>query len=460
MYRLVYNVIQLTLVIFFSTIVYAQTKPEAKIDNKPDSYYLKQFQEAFERIQRDYIHVPNRQEMTDEAINGMLSSLDPYSGYFTDDDLEFFINQTDGEFGGIGVEIIYDSGAIKIITPIDDLPAYKAGIRAGDYIVGVNGQLVSNLGFNKAVKEMRGTPGTKLNLLIVKSEENITKEIELTREIVKIKPIKYEIEENDDTSSISYIRVSAFNNQTTSELKKAISEIESNLQKKNKKLLGIILDLRNNPGGLLDQAVAMGEYFLEQGTIVSVHGRDGKNDSSVSAGRFAPKAPNVPIVVLINAGTASAAEIVAGALQDHKRAIIMGTTSFGKGLVQSFTQINPRAAIKITTAKYYTPSGRSINAKGIKPDIYIEEAKVEFAEKENKDNKAFTSSSIKSYLKKYNTEEKNTDEKAEEKPVKDKNDIKTEEEKQAMSDRYKTDYQYARAYDLIRGLIVNSMHKK
>ena len=434
------------MILIIGNIGFAYALEEKPKDNYPDSYYFKQFQDVFQRIEKDYMQIPNRQEMTDEAINGMLRSLDPYSGYFTDDDLTFFLTQTDGEFGGIGVEIIYDSGAVKVITPIDDLPAYKAGIKAGDFIIGVNGQLVSNLGFNKAVKEMRGEPGSKLNLLVVKEEENITKEIELTREIIKIKPIKYDIEE-DDKGGIGYVRIVAFNNYTTSELKKAVSEIENKLKKKKKELRGIILDLRSNPGGLLDEAVAVCEYFLDSGIIVSVKGRDPKNDSTISSGRFVAKAPKVPMVVLINSGTASAAEIVAGALQDHNRAIIIGTTSFGKGLVQTFTQINKRAAVKLTTAKYFTPSGRSINGKGIEPDIYIEDAKVEFAAKEEKE-KSFTSSSIKSYLKKYNIEEK-TEEK------------KTEEAKEhIISEKYRNDYQYARAYDLIRGLIVSDLKRK
>lgn len=434
------NLIFLTLI---ALPVVAAEKDDAKNNNQPSSYYYKQFQDVFQRIEKDYMQVPNRQEMTDEAINGMLRSLDPYSGYFTDDDLDFFITQTDGEFGGIGVEIIFDSGAVKVITPIDDLPAHKAGIRSGDYIIGVNGQLVSNIGFNKAVKEMRGEPGSKLNLLVVKSEENVTKELELTREIVKIKPIKFDIEE-DASGGIGYIRIVAFNNLTTSELKKAVGEIEKNLQKKKKTLNGLILDVRNNPGGLLDQAISVCEYFIDHGIIVSIGGRNKENDSVVSAGRFVTKAPNVPIIVLINGGTASAAEIVAGALQDHRRAIIVGTTSFGKGLVQTFTQISKRAAVKLTTAKYFTPSGRSINAKGIEPDLYIENAKVEFAEKENKE-KSFTNSSVKSYLKKYNT-----DEKLEEK----KPDTEKEHD---MSEKYKGDYQYARAYDLIRGLSINGI---
>ena len=426
---------QAILLLGFTASAYAKEEQE----KHPNSYYFRQFQDVFQRIEKTYIQEPNRQEMTNEAINGMLKSLDPYSGYFTDDDFDFFVNQTDGEFGGIGVEIMPDSGAIKVITPIDDLPAYKAGIRDGDFIVGVNGQLVSTLGFNKAVQEMRGEPGTKLNLLVVKEEENKTEEIELKREVVKIKPIKYEIEE-EDFGGVGYVRIVAFNHQTSTDLKKAITDIEKKLKAKKKTLKGIILDLRSNSGGLFDEATAVSEYFIDHGVIVSVKGRDSSNDAVTSAGRFVAKAPNIPIVAIINSGTASAAEIVAGALQDHKRAVIVGTTSYGKGLVQVFTQIGKRKAVKLTTAKYYTPSGRSINAKGIEPDIYIENAKVEFSEKEDNE-KSFTSSSIKSYLKKYNNDEK----------TEEISDVKEHK----MSQKYKDDYQYARAFDLIRGLVIN-----
>ena len=443
MFCKVITIVQIVFLLLGATIVFAKDKKKDTAQHS-NTYYFRQFQDVFQRIEKDYMQEPERQEMTDEAINGMLRALDPYSGYYTDEDLEFFLNQTDGEFGGIGVEIIHDSGAVKVITPIDDLPAHKAGISAGDYIVGVNGQLVSNMGFNKAVQEMRGEPGTMLNLLVVKEDRHITREVEIKREIVKIKPIKFEIEE-DELGGIGYVRIVAFNNQTSTELKKAVVAIEKELKKKSKSLKGIILDIRNNPGGLFDQAVEICEYFIDHGIIVSTRGRDSKNDSITSAGRFVSKAPKVPIVVLINSGTASAAEIVAGALQDHKRAIIVGTTSFGKGLVQTFTQINKRAAVKLTTAKYYTPNNKSINAEGIKPDVFIENAKVEYAQKDEKET-SFTSSSVKSYLKKYNTDEKVDD------MVKKKD---KEAKEYIMSKKYKNDYQYARAYDLIRGLIIS-----
>jgi len=414
-----------------------------------DQAYFKQFQDVFERIKRDYVQDPDRQKMTDSAINGMLTSLDPHSSYFTDEDLEDFINQTKGEFGGIGVEVIFDNGAVKIISPIDDLPADKAGIKSGDYIIGVNDELVATLGYNKSVKEMRGDPGTKVKLLVIKENEAKPKEIELTREIVKIKPIKTSLEDGD----IAYVRIVTFNEHTVTELKKSVKKLESETAVG---IRGIVLDLRNNPGGLLEQAFAVSEYFIDSGVIVSTKGRGAGNNSVLTASKFVPKAPNVPIVVLINAGSASASEIVAGALQDYKRGLLVGTKSFGKGSVQTFVQVSPRAAVKLTTAKYYTPSGRSIQAEGIEPDIIIEPAKVEYSDQ--KDEKRFSEASLKNYLK--NDKEKD--------PLKDpkssggesdKKDVKTtkSQEPKKPSELYLKDYQYARAYDLIRGLILTKI---
>ena len=405
--------------------------------------YFQQFKNVFKRIEETYIGDLDRQQMINAAINGMLRSLDPYSGYFVEDDFDFIMNQANGKFGGIGIEIVPHNGAIKVITPIDNLPASKAGICKGDYIIGVNGQLVSNLGFNKSVQAIRGIPDTMLTLLVVKRDNNETKEIELKRRIITIKPVNYDIEE-EKFGGIGYIRISVFNSQTTTDLKKAVVDIQNKLILKHKKLKGIILDMRSNPGGIFEEAITVSEYFLDQDVIVSVKSKDSKNDIKVFARKDLEKAPKVPVVVLIDSGTASAAEIVAGALQDNKRALILGTTSYGKGLVQSFTQIGERKAVKLTTAKYYTPIGKSINATGIKPDIYIENAKVQFTQKDSS-NTWFTSSSIKSYLKKYNNDKK----------IDSTNNNVIEIECHKMSQQYQNDYQYARAYDLIRGLIIN-----
>lgn len=455
----------------------------AAAEEQNDQIYIKQFQEAFERVKKDYVHVPDRQKMVDGAINGMLSSLDPHSSYFVDEDLEDFISHTKGQFGGIGVEVIFENGAVKIISPIDDLPAYKAGMEAGDYIVGVNDELVSNLGYNKAVKEMRGDPGTKVKLLVIRETENKPREVELTREIVTIKPVKAILEDND----IAYIRIATFNEHTMSELDKGFKKLQSETKSKAG-IKGIILDLRNNPGGLLDQAVAVSEFFIDSGVIVTTKGRNSSNNSILQVTKSQPKAPKVPIVALINGGSASAAEIVAGALQDHKRAIIVGSKSFGKGSVQTFlpTRFRGDGAIKLTTAKYYTPSGRSIQADGINPDIIIEQAKVEYFDKK-KEEKRFSEASLKNYLKNENllekekTKQKDNKEdnklnEGEKKQLKDskennkkssskpnvieesnsdkKEDKKNDSEESKFSELYLKDYQYARAYDLIRGLII------
>lgn len=420
-----------------------EKETENKISNQ-EAY--KQFQDVFERIEKDYVQVPDRQKMIDEAINGMLNSLDPHSSYYTDEDLEDIFTFTKGEFGGIGVEIMYDSGAIKIISPIDDLPAFKAGLKGGDYIVGVNDELVSTLGPNKAIKEMRGTPGTKVKLLIIKEEEAKPQELELTREIVKIKPIKAHLEKNN----IAYIRITTFNESTISELKAAVKKLKT---ESKDDLKGIILDLRNNAGGILDQAIAVSDYFIDSGVIVTTKGRTISSNSKTKANEFSLKAPKVPMIVLINGNSASASEIVAGALQDHKRAIILGTKSFGKGSVQALTQINSRAAVKLTISKYYTPSGRSIQAEGIEPDILIEPAKVEYPEVKKID-KRFSESSLKNYLK--NDNEKNKDNSSKNKDSKKETKAKNnKQEENELSELYKKDYQFARAYDVITGLIIN-----
>lgn len=429
-------------ILIILSISSVMAKEAAPINDKPDSYYLEQFRKMFKRVEADYIQVPNKQELVDKAINGMLQSLDPYSTYYTDEDLELFIASADGEFGGIGIELIFDKGAIKVITPIDDMPAFKAGIQSGDYIVGVNGQLVSNLGFNKSLHELRGEAGSKVNLLVVGNEDNTIREVELERAIIKTQPIKYEIERGG-FGNIAYVRIVAFNAKVTKDLKDAVKKIVAELKSKKQNLDGIILDMRNNPGGLFDPALAVSEYFIDQGEIVTVQGREESNRQVYSAGKFVEKAPNVPMIVLINGGSASSSEIVAGALQDHKRAIIMGTTSFGKGIVQVFNQVSDRAAVKLTTAKYLTPNGRSINAKGIVPDVYIENAKVEHADS-SKESSIFNNVSIKSYLEKYNT---------------DNDQEKKLDNSEELSQKYKNDYQYARAVDLMKGLIVSRCKK-
>ncbi len=454
-------IILLASFIFCANMTFAE---EVKKKNElSDPAYFKQFQEVFERINKDYVQEPEKQKVIDAAIEGMLTSLDPHSSYFTDEDLKDFLNDTKGEFGGIGVEVQYDNGAIKVVSPIDDLPAYKAGIKAGDYIVGVNDEFVSTLGFYKSVKEMRGEPGTKVKLLVITEGESKPKAIELIREIVTITPVKAHLEKNN----IAYIRIVTFNEHTIAELKKSMKTLKDG--SKNG-IEGIILDLRNNPGGLLEQAVAISEYFIDSGVIVTTKGRTKNSNSVLNSNKSAEKAPSVPMIVLINVGSASAAEIVAGALQDHKRAVILGTKSFGKGSVQSFSLISTRAAVKLTTAKYYTPSGRSIQAEGIEPDIFVEMVKVEYPETKMIDGR-FSEASLKNSLKNDNKKEddkkidttdkvkesiKKTDDVTEDKDKTKKTESKNTDQ---LSELYKKDYQFARAYDLIMGLILTNKVK-
>lgn len=420
----------------------ATEKDSKQLENKSKEFYYDQFQQIFDMVNKHYVDTPDNQKMTDAAIDGMLRELDPHSSYLTGTDLEDLITHTKGEFGGIGIEIIYDNGAVKVVSPIDDLPAYKAGIKAGDYIVGVNNQLVHSLGFNKSVREMRGTPGTKVELLVVNPEETKPKEITLTREIVKIKPVKFRLEGDD----IAYIRIVTFNEQTELELQKAIKS----LMAKNK-IKGIILDLRNNPGGLLNEAVAVSSYFLQpEKDIVLIKDKNHK-DTILQSNFNKQKITDIPMVILVNSGSASASEIVAGALQDNHRAILIGTQTFGKASVQTLIPVNKDAAMKLTTSKYYTPKGKAIQAKGIEPDIVIEQLKVEYPKEQDGSwyLKRFSEASLKNYLKNDNDKKNASTKKPTEKP-------KVKEDKYKSSAEYKDDYQYARACDVIRGLIVTS----
>jgi carboxyl-terminal processing protease len=427
---LIRNISLILLMIFINIHAIADDK---KISNEE---YYKKFQFVFEKVLNEYVEEPDREKMLEAALSGMLSSLDPHSSYFTKEDFEDLIQSTKGEFGGIGVEILYEMGAIKVISPIDDLPAAKAGIKAGDYIIAVNDETVSNLGFYKAVKSMRGTPGTKVKLSVITEGDAKPRDLELTRDIVKIKAVKSKLD-----GDIAYIRIVTFNEHTMTELKKAMAEV---IGAAKSPIKGIVLDLRNNPGGLLKQANDVSDYFLNSGTIVSTKGRLSSSEIVFSASKFTPKGPKVPIVVLINAGSASASEIVAGALQDHKRAIILGTKSFGKGSVQTLMELDHNTGMKLTTAKYYTPSGTSIQAEGINPDIIVEQAKIEYPQKD--ENKRFSEASLKNALKNDSAK-------------KDEDKEKSASKTHQLSDMYKEDYQYSKAYDLLIGISINNGNK-
>jgi len=325
---------------------------------------LNLFGDVFERVRAEYVEPINDREAIENAINGMLTGLDPHSSYLNQRNYRDMQVQTRGEFGGLGIEVTQENGYIKVISPIDDTPAQRAGIKPGDLITHLNGKTVQGLTLQDAVEQMRGERGTSIKLTIRREGADRPLEMSLTREVIRPQVVRFRLEGND----IGYIRLTSFNERTESGLRNALQTLRS--QAGPNGLKGLVLDLRNNPGGLLDQAVQVSDDFLEQGEIVSTRARRPEDAQRWNA-KPGDIAQGLPIVVLINGGSASASEIVAGALQDHRRAIILGVKSFGKGSVQTVMPIPGNGAIRLTTARYYTPSGRSIQATGIEPDIEV-----------------------------------------------------------------------------------------
>tara|TARA_B100000686_G_scaffold352700_1_gene455654 strand:- start:4058 stop:5395 length:1338 start_codon:yes stop_codon:yes gene_type:complete len=342
---------------------------ETEVQNTAETYkQLNLFGNVFERVRSEYVEEVSDKDLVETALNGMLTALDPHSSYLTEEDFSSMQVQTRGEFGGLGIEVTMENGLVKVVSPIDDTPAYRAGIQANDVITEIDGEQVMGMSLSDAVSKMRGKVGTDINVTIIREGEAEPLEVTITRDIIQIQSVRHRVE-NDD---IGYIRVTTFNQQTFPGLKRAITEIQ---QEAGNELIGYVLDLRNNPGGLLDQAIKVSDAFLEQGEIVSTRGRaedDIRRDNATPG----DLANGLPIIVLINGGSASASEIVAGALQDHQRAIVLGTKSFGKGSVQTVITLPGHGAMRLTTARYYTPSGTSIQAKGIEPDILVERVAV------------------------------------------------------------------------------------
>ena len=331
-----------------------------------DTYrQLNLFGDVFERVRADYVEKPDDSKLIEQAINGMLNGLDPHSSYMDPKNFRDMQVQTRGEFGGLGIEVTMEDGLVKVVTPIDETPAAKAGVMANDIITQLDGEQVQGLTLNQAVEKMRGPVNTKIKLTIMRKGQDKPIEVSITRDVIRVRSVRMRTEGED----VGYIRVTQFNEQTSEGLKKAITDITSQIQ--NDKLKGYVLDLRNNPGGLLDQAISVSDAFLERGEIVSTRGRNAEETQRYSA-RAGDLTKGKPIIVLVNGGSASASEIVAGALQDHKRATILGTRSFGKGSVQTIIPLgNNNGALRLTTARYYTPSGKSIQAKGIVPEIEV-----------------------------------------------------------------------------------------
>ena len=334
------------------------------------------FSEVLEKIQNEYVEEIDQAEAMEAAINGVLQSLDPYSGYMNPIIFEESQTETSGEFGGLGIEVTMESGIVKVITPIDDTPASKAGIKAGDYIVRINGEQVQGKTLMEAVNLMRGPVGTSIEITVRRKGLTKAKIFKITREVIEIKSVFSKLVDN----KVGYLRLKTFNKNSSNQLKKEISKME-----KNKKLVGYILDLRNNPGGLLSQAIKISDFFLDDGEIVSTKGRRKRENRKFFA-KKGDKINGKPLIVLINNGSASASEIVAGALQDQKRAVLLGETTFGKGSVQSIIPLKNRGAIRLTVSKYYLPSGKSISDVGVVPDIKVEEEGQEFLINTTTDN--------------------------------------------------------------------------
>jgi len=400
------------------------TTPRDEVAAGSETYQqLNLFGDVFAKIREDYVEEVNDADLIEAAINGMLASLDPHSSYLNPKNYKGMKVQTRGKFGGLGIEVTMEGGLIKVVSPIDETPAAAAGVQAGDYITQLDGEPVLGLTLAQSVEKMRGLVDTDITLTIRREGVKEPLEITLTRAIITVQSVRGRIEDDD----LLYIRISSFTEQTDSGLRKTIKRLT---EEAGGDFKGLILDLRNNPGGLLDQAIAVSDAFLTKGEIVSTRGRDARNSQRYNA---TPDdiAEGKPIVVIINGGSASASEIVAGALQDHRRAVILGTRSFGKGSVQTIIPLQGNGAMRMTTARYYTPSGGSIQAKGITPDIEVQQARLEIL----KTRKRRSEADLRGHL---------------------ENGTATENDKKSSTSGDKQpenlDYQLLRAKDLLKGV--------
>ncbi|MDG4720534.1 MULTISPECIES: S41 family peptidase [Thalassospira] len=387
---------------------------------------LNLFGDVFEQVKAKYVEEVDDKQLIEAAINGMLTSLDPHSSYLNMDNFEEMQVDTRGEFGGLGIEVTMEDGFVKVISPIYDTPAEKAGLQPGDFITHIDGTAIRGLTLNDAVEMMRGKVNTDIVLTIIRKGEQAPFDVTLTRAVIKIQSVRAEAKED-----IGYIRITKFNEQTFSGLQRAIGDMRDQI---GPEIKGLVIDLRNNPGGLLDQAISVSDAFLDKGEIVSTRPRDTQNTERYNA-RSGDLAEGLPVVVLINDGSASASEIVAGALQDHRRAIIMGTRSFGKGSVQTILPMPGNVALRLTTARYYTPSGKSIQEVGIVPDIIVPQARVESIEGDTRRSEASLNGALR------NEDAHTTD------AEKDANSRRDQAEQLAIDD-----YQLSRALDMIRGI--------
>ena len=342
--------------------------PAAGQSNTTETYrLLNLFGDVFERVRADYVEDVSDEELIESAINGMLTSLDPHSSYLNAKNFREMQVQSRGEIGGLGIEVTMESGLVKVVSPIDDTPAHRAGLKSGDLITHLDNEAVLGLTLSEAVERMRGPPDTDI-MLTVRRADREPFDVTITRAVIKIRSVRSRAE-----GEIGYVRIISFSEQTLGGVERAMTKLRAEI---GGDLKGLVLDLRNNPGGLLEQSIKVVDFFLDRGEIVSTRSRH-PDDAQRFNAKPGDSADGLPIVVLINGGSASASEIVAGALQDHRRAIVMGTRSFGKGSVQTIVPLEGHGAIRLTTAQYYTPSGRSIQAKGIDPDIVVDQARLE-----------------------------------------------------------------------------------
>ena len=421
------NLINISKILTTLTLIYLAITPKLFSDDSNVYKQLNLFGEVYERVRSEYVEKISDKDLIEAAINGMLQSLDPHSSYLNADSFTEMKIQTKGEFGGLGIEVTMENGLVKVVSPIDDTPAAKAGIQSGDYISHIDEEAVMGLTLSEAVDKMRGPVNTELKITVIREGQEAF-DLSLKRAIIKVTSIKAKIEDD-----VAYIRITSFTQKTFKNLVKEYNKLS--LEMKDN-LKGLVLDLRNNPGGLLDQAVSVSNAFLERGEIVSTRGRDNKGEQRYNASK-GDITNGLPIVVLINGGSASASEIVAGALQDHKRGILMGTQTFGKGSVQTIIPVTSKGAVRLTTARYFTPSGNSIQAKGISPDIYVPQSKLEILENNNSRREADLRGALDSENKQDNNKNINND-----------------------KDNTINDYQLNRAIELIRSINVYENIKK
>ena len=422
---------------------------EAKPSESSTYELLNLFGEVFDRVRSDYVEPASDEKLIESALNGMLTSLDPHSNYMNEKSFGDMKIQTKGEFGGLGIEVTMENGLVKVVSPIDDTPAAKAGVKPGDFISEIDGTAVMGLTLQDAVDKMRGPVGTTVKIMILREGAKEPINVTIKRDLIKIQSVRSRAEDD-----VAYLRITSFSENTADAMTAAFEKEKKAI---GGKLKGVVLDLRNNPGGLLDQAIDVSDAFLDQGEIVSTRSRKPEDSRRYSA-KSGDIANGLPMVVLINEGSASASEIVAGALKDHKRAVVLGIKSFGKGSVQTVIPIEDHGAIRLTTARYYTPSGVSIQAKGIVPDIEVAQAKVETL----KANANFSEESLPGHL-------INDQSKEDEKPNMPANDNKKgkkDDKKDSKKDDKKdddaatkdkdaaADYQLSRALDLIRAVSI------